>query len=145
VFELTPAAEQVLSRAYVPLLTQLVSVAVRQLSAVKVEALLRETGKKLAGELTRGRQMSGNLRARVAAASQLMNDELGAVTHVEENGHLMIRGAACPIAALSGTNAGVCLAMESFVGEVVGAPVRECCERNGRPRCAFEVRARKSI
>jgi hypothetical protein len=29
--------------------------------------------------------------------------------------------------------------MESLVAEMVGVPVRECCDRNGRPRCCFEV------
>jgi DeoR family suf operon transcriptional repressor len=144
VFELTPEVEQVLSRAYVPLLNQLVTVVAERLPSAQVEALLCETGKGLAKELTRGRRLSGNLRTRVAAASQLLNDELGAVTHVEENGHFIIRGAVCPVAVLTGKNAAVCVAMESFVAEVIGARVRQCCDHNGRSRCGFEIRAPKT-
>ena len=33
----------------------------------------------------------------------------------------------------------VCLALESLITEIVGAPVHECCDRAGRPRCCFEV------
>jgi hypothetical protein len=29
--------------------------------------------------------------------------------------------------------------MESLVAEVVGAPVRECCDRSDRPHCCFEA------
>jgi hypothetical protein len=33
----------------------------------------------------------------------------------------------------------VCRMIESFLAEVVGAPVKECCDREGRPRCCFEI------
>ena len=52
VFELTPEVEQLLSRAYVPLLTQLVDVFAEGLPARQVNALLRAAGRKLAGQLS---------------------------------------------------------------------------------------------
>jgi predicted ArsR family transcriptional regulator len=143
VFELTPEVEQLLSRAYVPVLSELVRVVASGLPAEQVQRLMRETGKGLADELSRGRRPSGSLRHRVSAASDLMNEQLGALTQVEENGHFTIRGAGCPLAALTGKHRAACVAMESFVKEIVRAPVRQCCERNGRPRCCFEIRARK--
>ena len=33
----------------------------------------------------------------------------------------------------------VCRAMETLLGELVGTPVRECCERGAQPRCCFEI------
>jgi len=30
-------------------------------------------------------------------------------------------------------------AMESLLEELVGTPVRECCERGAQPRCCFEI------
>jgi len=86
VYELTPEIEQLLSKAYVPLLMHLVDAFAQALPAEQVETLLRTTGKGLAGELSR-----------------------------------------------------VCLAMESLVAEIIGVPVRECCDRDERPRCCFEV------
>jgi DeoR family suf operon transcriptional repressor len=139
VYELTPEIEQLLSKAYVPLLTQLVDVFAEALPAQQVETLLRRTGKGLAQELAGERRISGGLKARVAAVSELLNEHLGALTAVEANGALVIRGAGCPLAALTGKHRGVCLAMESLVTEIVGVPVRECCDRDGRPRCCFEV------
>jgi DeoR family transcriptional regulator, suf operon transcriptional repressor len=138
VFELTPAIEQLLSKAYVPLLTTLVDVFADALPAQQVETLLRRTGRELGKELS-DKTISGELKSRVAAASRLMNEHLGALTRVASNGTIVLRGAGCPLAALTSKHSGVCLAMESLVTEIVGVPVRECCDRDGRPRCCFEV------
>jgi predicted ArsR family transcriptional regulator len=139
VFELTPEVEQLLSKAYIPALTHLVRVFARALPAEQLEALLRHTGRELADELSAGARMPGRLKARVTAASDLMNEHLGALTHVESNGRILIRGAGCPLAALTGKHPGFCLAMESMVSEIVGVPARECCSREDRPRCCFEI------
>jgi predicted ArsR family transcriptional regulator len=139
VFELTPELEQLLSSAYIPLLTHLVGVFAEGLPAHQLESLLRQAGRRLAEELSRGRRPTGSMAERMAIASEMMNDELGAMTHVESNGRLLLRGVGCPLAALTGKHSGVCLAMESLVAEVVGAPVRECCDRSDRPHCCFEA------
>jgi predicted ArsR family transcriptional regulator len=55
------------------------------------------------------------------------------------NGHFVIRGHGCPLAALTGKHPSVCHAIESLLTEVLATPVRECCDRSGRPRCGFEV------
>jgi predicted ArsR family transcriptional regulator len=139
VYELTPEVEQLLSKAYIPVLTQLVGVFAEALPAEQVEALLRRTGKGLAHELSRGKRLGGGVKSRVAAASAMLNEHLGALTHVEGNGGIVIRGVGCPLAALTGKHPGVCLTMESLVTEIVGVPVRECCDREERPRCCFEI------
>jgi len=142
VFELTPDVEQLLSSAYIPLLTQLVDVFAAGLPADQLETMLRQAGKKLADEMAGGKRPAGNLAARVAMASEMMNEQLGATTHVEGNGGYVIRGFGCPLAALTGKHPGVCLAMESLVAEIVGVPVRECCDRAERPQCCFEIHRR---
>jgi predicted ArsR family transcriptional regulator len=139
VFELTPEVEQLLSKAYIPLLTGLVEVFAEALPADQIAALLRRTGGGLAQQLTRGKRLSGGLRSRAAAASEMMNAHLGAMTRVESNGGIVIRGAGCPLAALTGKHKGVCLAMESLVSGIVGVPVHECCDRRDRPQCCFEI------
>jgi predicted ArsR family transcriptional regulator len=141
IFELTPEVEQLLSQAYIPLLTQLVRVFAEGLPAHQVDALMRQAGKGLADELSPRKRAAG-IRSRVAFASQLINEHLGAVTHVETNGNYVIRGVACPLAALTGKHPSVCLAMESLVAEVVGSSVHECCDRSARPRCCFEISRR---
>jgi predicted ArsR family transcriptional regulator len=128
-----------LSTAYVPLFAKLLEVFSARLPATQLETMLREAGKQLGEELLRGR-LAGNLGARVAIASEMMNEQLGATTHVEANGAYVIRGVGCPLAALTGKHPGVCVAMESLVSQVVGVAVRECCGRSARPRCCFEIR-----
>ena len=142
IYELTPEVEQLLSKAYTPLLTHLVDVFAEALPAQQVETLLRTTGRGLARDLSGGKRAGGSLKSRVAAASDLMNEHLGALTHVEGNGRI-IQGAGCPLAALTGKHRGVCLAMESLVTEIVEVPVRECCDRDDRPRCCFEIDTRQ--
>jgi predicted ArsR family transcriptional regulator len=138
IFALTPEVEQLLSQAYVPFLTELVRVFTERLPAPQVETLLRQTGSGLASALA-PRTRPARLRARIALASRLINDHLGAVTRVDANGAYVIRGVACPLAALTGKHPSVCLAIETFVATVVGSAVHECCDRGGRPRCCFEI------
>jgi DeoR family transcriptional regulator, suf operon transcriptional repressor len=138
-FELTPELEQLLSKAYVPLLTSLIETFANALPTDQVEAIFRQAGRSLAAALLRGRPPSGLLESRVAVASEMMNEQLGALTRVEKNGRYVIRGGGCPLAALTGKHVEVCQAMESLVSEVVRAPVHECCDRSGRPMCCFEV------
>jgi predicted ArsR family transcriptional regulator len=140
VFELTDEVEQLLSGAYIPLLTHLLRVFSKGLRPDQVKRLMRQTGKSLAGEFAVVRQPSASLEARVKAANELLNGQLGAATTVvRQNGGFVIRGVTCPLAAITNKHASACLVIESFVHEIVDAPVRECCDRTGRPRCCFKI------
>ena len=139
VFELTPEVEQLLSSAYIPLLTNLIDTFADGLPTNQVETILRQAGKRLAGDLSRGKRRARSLGSRVAMVSEMMNEQLGALTHVEGNGGYIIRGMGCPLAALTGKHPGVCLAIESLIAEVLRVPVRECCDRSERPKCCFEI------
>jgi DeoR family transcriptional regulator, suf operon transcriptional repressor len=138
IFELTPEVELLLSRAYIPLLTHLVDVFANGLPPRKLEKLLREAGRMLAADLSPSRP-AGPLKTRVTAISALLNEQLGAITHVEENGGYVIRGEGCPLSALTGKHPIVCQAMESLIEDIVGAPARQCCDRADRPRCCFHI------
>lgn len=142
VFELTLEVEQLLSSAYIPLLTSLIDTFADGLPTRQVEAMLRQAGRRLAGELTRGKRPTGSLASRVAMVSEMMNDQLGAITHVDRNGGYTIRGGGCPLAALTGKHPGVCLAIESMIADLLRVPVKECCDRSERPRCCFEIGSR---
>lgn len=142
VFALTPEVEQLLSSAYIPLLTSLIDTFAEALPANQVETILRQAGKRLAGDLSRGKRPAGSLNSRVAIVSEMMNEHLGALTYVEGNGKYIIRGMGCPLAALTGKHPGVCLAIESLISEVLRMPVQECCDRSERPKCCFEIGSR---
>jgi predicted ArsR family transcriptional regulator len=140
VYRLRSDVEQLLSRAYTPLLTTLVQVFMSRHGVQEVEAVMRDTGRALAADLGLRIPKAGRFRDRVAAASQLMNDEFGALTHVEEDDEgIAIKGASCPLSALTDKNPGACLAIETLLAECLGVPVTECCERDPRPRCCFRI------
>jgi predicted ArsR family transcriptional regulator len=141
IFELTSEVEQLLSRAYIPFLTQLVRVFANGLPREQVDSFFREAGRGIIDELAWRTRASGDLRARVKSASDLLNDELGGITHIEENHGYVIRSLACPLAAITGKHPAVCRAMESLIAEIVEAPVSECCDRSERPKCCFEIPA----
>ena len=65
---------------------------------------------------------------------------LGGVARVEkESGKLLIVSGSCPLAAAVTEHPEVCQLTEALVAEIVGTPVHEHCDRNGPPRCRFEV------
>jgi predicted ArsR family transcriptional regulator len=135
-YELTDEAEQQLSRAYIPVLAQLLHVLSARLSRTEFDEIMRAVGRELLAEHARPR---GALRDRVNAASELLN-QLGGLTEVgEDGGDLIIQSHGCPLAATAVDHPETCSAMESLVCEFVGGPVRQRCDRSDRPRCCFQI------
>ncbi|HEY9518776.1 MAG TPA: hypothetical protein VIQ98_05930, partial [Gemmatimonadales bacterium] len=50
-----------------------------------------------------------------------------------------IQGFGCPLSSVTATQPQVCALAQSLVETITGRPVTECCDRSGRPRCAFQV------
>jgi predicted ArsR family transcriptional regulator len=129
--------EPLLSKAYIPMLVRLLRGMGERLPALQVRDLLNEVGQDWAGELPR---LSGDLRSKVAAAGNLLND-LGGVTEIEEEDRcLVIRGYSCPLALAVRENRGVCVAVQALLSRYIGENVVEHCDRDGeRVQCRFEV------
>jgi predicted ArsR family transcriptional regulator len=136
VYGVTTQAELLFSRAYIPILTQLLHVLARRLSPAEFDAIMHEVGRGAMGDRVAPR---GPLGERVVRASSLLN-ELGGLTEVdEENGLYVIRSHGCPLAAATAEHPEACNALESMLSEFVGAKVTKCCDRYDRVRCCFEV------
>ena len=135
VYQLTPEAEQGLSRAYVPVLTQLLHVLSARLSKREFDDVMRSVGRELLADQPRPR---GDLRERAEAASELLI-QLGGLTEVDDGDPIVIRSHGCPLAATAVSHPETCNAMESLVSEFVGAAVRQHCDRTGRPKCRFVI------
>jgi predicted ArsR family transcriptional regulator len=134
---LTPEAELLFSRAYAPVLTQLLHVLDERLDAGEFDALMRDVGRRLMADRPRP---SGDLRQRAEAASALLN-ELGGLAMVEEHdGGFLIRGYGCPLAAATQRHPEACNAVESLLSEFAGIPVAKCCDAEARLGCCFEIR-----
>jgi predicted ArsR family transcriptional regulator len=135
VYALTLEGEQLFPKAYDPVLQHVLEVLSERISADEVETLLREVGRRMAG---RWNIPSGELRMRLEAAVEVLN-ELGGMAELEEvDGHSCIRGYSCPLAGVAG-HPSVCRLVETLLSELVGVPVQEQCEYEGVPRCCFTV------
>ena len=136
-YQVATEAEASLSSAYAPVLTALLQALAERTPPEELDALMREVGRRLGPAQPKG----GSLDSRVRAAAALLSS-LGSELDVERtpDGYLL-RGFACPLAAAVRGESSACRAVEELVGAVVGAPVRECCDRSGGARCRFEIRA----
>jgi predicted ArsR family transcriptional regulator len=136
VYGVTVQAELLFSRAYVPILTQLLHTLSRQLTPAEFDSIMHQVGR----GVMEGRAMPrGTLGERVAGASAVLN-ELGGLTQIsEEGGGYLIESHGCPLAAATADHPEVCNALESLLSELVGARVTKCCDRYNRERCCFEV------
>ena len=134
-FAVTAEAEQELSRAYVPVLTELIAELARRMAPSEFAALLGQIGHSL-GSL---HPVQGTLREKIERANQLLRD-LGALTTItEEEDRFLILGRGCPLSAATGDYPAACAVIAGFVEEVVGQSVETCCGRYDRKRCCFEV------
>src|SRR5690349_8561660 len=137
VYELHPAAESYFSRAYQPVLAAVLDVLVAELSAEQAAEILDKVGRRLG--VSAGGAAAGTLPERAEAAAAALRALGGEVDVVAEGGTLLLRGTGCPLSSAVTRRPETCRAVESFVSEVVGAPARECCARDGRPRCCFMI------
>jgi predicted ArsR family transcriptional regulator len=135
-YEVAPEAERLFTKAYIPVLTQMVAVLEERLSPTELQALLREVGRRIAA--ARGTS-SGTVRAKAEAAATVLT-ELGGIVDVEEHeGRITLRGFSCPLADAVRAHPATCQAAESLVAELTGVAVQERCDRGDRPRCCFEL------
>jgi predicted ArsR family transcriptional regulator len=135
-YEMAPEAERLFTKAYIPVLTQLVGVLSERMEPAELNALLQEVGRRLA---TSHGTATGDLRTRAEAAATVLT-ELGGIVDVEErDGALSLRGYSCPLSDAVRVHPSTCQAVQSLVAQLVGAPVVECCEKGDRPRCHFAL------
>jgi len=140
VYDITPTAEQLFSKAYAPVLATLFAVMEARLDEAEVDAHLREVGRRLAAPyLPELRALPLEQRAR--RTLQILED-LGGMAELEQraDGGLYVRGFGCPLSAAVAAHPKLCLVAEVLVSELLGQPVREECDRAAaRPKCRFAV------
>jgi predicted ArsR family transcriptional regulator len=136
VYDLAPAAEYLFPKSYGQLLDQLLEVLHGRMTPEEVETLLRKVGQRMAAPW---KIPPGELRERLEAAVQVLN-ELGGLMERETGVEtLCIRGYRCPFAAVVPEHPEVCRLAETLLSELVGIPMQEQCERTGPVPCRFVV------
>lgn len=135
VYELTPQGEELFPKAYDVLLGELVRTLREEDGEEPAIERMRRVGRRLGA----GHRADGDPAARVDAAAGLLRTIGASVTVVPEEDGWSIRADGCLFSSVVPDAPDVCAMAEALVGEVSGLSVRECCDRSGRPRCAFRV------
>lgn len=140
VYGLTNEAREFFPRAYGALLNELLTTLEQRETPEDMEALLREVGRSLAARSREsGFPSDGPLEERVREAARFLED-IGGVPRTERtNGDFRITGKSCPLEAIVEEHPNACSLAESLLEELLGARVSECCRKNGRPSCVFDI------
>jgi predicted ArsR family transcriptional regulator len=100
-----------------------------------LEEILREVGRSIAGDQT----PRGDLESRIAKAVSA-REAIGGTARLEKEGEkLLVKGGSCPLATAVAEHPEVCQLTEALLSEIIGAKVQERCDREGSPRCRFEI------
>jgi predicted ArsR family transcriptional regulator len=135
-YQLTPEGEELFPKAYGAILRELLGILGTRLNRDELEAALRKVGQRLAAQQPAADSDQG---ARVANAVAVLN-ELGGLAECEEtDGLFVIQGVRCPLAAIVPEHPAVCCLASALVSELVGQPVRDCCQQGAQPACRFEI------
>jgi predicted ArsR family transcriptional regulator len=137
-YELTDEAEHLFPKAYDALLNQLITVLKGRLTPMALTEVLRDVGRSLARNQIAGKK-SGDLETRVGKGL-LALEAIGGTARIEREGRkFFIRSGSCPLATSVSEHPEVCQLAESLLAEIIGGTVRERCDREKSPKCAFEV------
>ena len=140
-YELTDEAEHLFPKSYDTLLNQLITVLKTKLTPKALKEVLREVGRSLG----RNRTTGGDLETRVDHGLMALEAIGGSARVEKEDGKVFIRSGSCPLSTAVTEHPEVCQLAESLLSETIGADVREQCEREGTPRCSFEVTERRKL
>lgn len=136
-YVLTEDADRLFPKAYDALLNQLIAVLKNRLEPNEIEGVLREVGRAVAADMPAG--TNGSFENRVQNALRAL-EAIGGAATVEKNGdEFVIASSGCPLAAAVSVHPEVCQLAETLVAEIVKVPVKELCDRTGRPKCRFEI------
>lgn len=134
-YELAGEAENLFPKAYDQLFNQLIAVLKGRISTRALREVLREAGRSLAGE----QSQRGDISTRIKKALSALEGIGGSPRLEKENDKLVIRSESCPLSSAVTEHPEVCKLAESLVSEIIGTTVKEQCDREGIPRCAFTV------
>ena len=135
-YELAPEAENLFPKSYGQVLNELLQALEERMSKAELEETLRTVGRRIA---MRWNIPPGDLRLRLEAAVEVLNEMGGMAELEQQNGAYLIRSYSCPLAAAVPAHREVCALAEALLTELAGAPVQEHCERGERPQCRFMV------
>jgi predicted ArsR family transcriptional regulator len=137
-YELTPAGRRLFPQAHEHVLVALVEVLRERLPPQQATAMLAEVGRRILGRWA-GDLHEREPRRRLAELYEKLVALDAGVSLEQDPAGVVLRSCGCPLASLTSAHPEACAALAAVLSELLGAPVRECCERAEAPRCRFEV------
>jgi len=137
-YELTAKARRLLPQAHEQVLGALVTVLHEHLAPEQASALLKDTARRLLGGWA-DQFTAPEPRDRLAQLFQKLRDLAVGVSVEQAQGGPAIRACGCPLASVTAQHPHVCAVLADVLGELLGATVRERCDRQDSPRCCFEL------
>lgn len=137
-YDLTPEAEQLFPKSYDAVLNQLITALKGRLGPESLNEVLREVGSGIAASQASD-QRSGDLEHRAQVAMKVLEALGGAPRTESADDTLSIRSSNCPLGAAVVEHPEVCQLAEALVAEITGVKVQERCDRDGSPRCRFDI------
>lgn len=147
-YALTVEGEESFEKPYLELLAYLVEELGERLGVGAKRELFEAVGRRIGADLAESEPRAAEapeasspraLRARLAAAVEVLNALGGAAEVVETGKGLRIRSDGCPLSGLVLQDPDACHVARALVETLAGVPVRETCDRSERPRCRFAV------
>jgi predicted ArsR family transcriptional regulator len=135
VYALTEEGEELFPKAYAAVLGGLVEQIARTDGWKHAVRLLRAVGEQAGSRLDTAEDLGARVGVAAAALRSLGGDI--EVQRTADGWHL--QGYGCPLSAVTARHPQVCALAQALIEEVTQRPVTECCDRSGRPRCAFDV------
>lgn len=135
VYALTDEGEELFPKAYAVVLGGLVEQIARTDGWEHAVELLRAVGEQAGSGVAAPADTGGRVEAAAAALRSLGGDI--EVRHTADGWRL--QGYGCPLSAVTARHPQVCALAKALIEEITGQAVTECCDRTGRPRCAFQI------
>ena len=135
-YGLTDEARHLFPKPYAFILNRLIDALKKSLPQESLTSILRDVGRDIGGA---HRPETDDLDGRLDEAIKALDVLGGAAQIVKDDGNVSIRSEGCPFNEVVVEHPETCIAAESLIEEIVGKPVREVCDRQGSPKCRFEI------
>lgn len=133
---LTAEAQDLFPKSYDSLFNLLLNVLKKHLSPSALKDMLFEVGHRIGVE----NAINGDLDQRLSKVLSTLETLGGAAKIIKEDRRILISSDSCPFGEAVAEHPDVCRVTESMIGEIVGKPVKEICDRDKMPKCCFEIR-----
>ena len=136
-YSLTHEARELFPKSYDSLFNGLVSELKNKLGPAALIETLRSVGRRFGIQIAN--KEVATLDERIGKTLSALEELGGAANVISENEKIVIKSDACPFADAVSEHPEVCQVAEAMIEEIVGAPVKEICDRTGLPKCCFEI------